>query len=196
MHEGNEGKVARTCAVRPHQGADAMTGVLPVPQSFRTAPGRRIRSFGCAGQCPGKTKQPLEQRLKPARFLRGMPEEWSGEAVFGNGAGRTMQGRRNAAPALTGRQGARSGIAPERAEGTLVCGALCRSGHGPRGPAVPTAAFTPATPPAAGCHRSRSPRAGRRRRRGGPGAGSAPRPSLRGCRKGSPRKRHRLRRPG
>ncbi len=113
MHEGNEGKVARTCAVRPHQGADAMTGVLPVPQSFRTAPGRCIRSFGCAGQCLGKTKQPLEQRLKPARYPRGMPEEGYGEAVFGNGAGRTMQGRRNAAPALTGRQGARSG---DRAE--------------------------------------------------------------------------------
>lgn len=100
MHEGNEVKVARTCAARPHQGADAMTGVLPVPQSFRTAPGRRIRSFGCAGQ----PQLPLEQRLNPRWFPAGMPEEWSGEAVFGNGAGRTMQGRRNAAPALTGRQ--------------------------------------------------------------------------------------------
>lgn len=192
MHEGNEGKVERTCAVRPHQGADAMTGVLPVPQSFRTAPGRCIRSFGCAGQ----PQLPLEQRLNPRWFPAGMPEEGCGEAVLANGAGRTMQGRRNAAPALTGRQGARSGIAPERAEGTLVCGALCRSGHGPRGPAVPTAAFIPAGPSAAGCHPSPSPRAGRRRRRGGRGAGSAPRSSLRGCRKGSRRKRHRPRRPG
>ena len=193
MHEGNEGKVARTCAVRPHQGADAMTGVLPVPQSFRTAPGRCIRSFGCAGQ----PQLPLEQRLNPRWFPAGMPEEGCGEAVLANGAGRTMQGRRNAAPALTGRQGARSGdrAGTGRRDPCLRCPLPFRA-WSTGGPAVPTAAFTPAGPSAAGCHRSRLPRAGRRRRRGGRGAGSAPRSSRRGCRKGSPRKRHRLRRPG
>jgi len=72
---------------------DAMTGILPVPQSFGPGPGCYIRRCGCAGQCLGQTTQPFEQRVNPAWLPPGMPEDRDSEAAFANGAGRNRRGR-------------------------------------------------------------------------------------------------------